>query len=153
MPIRNINQQKDYKLQERKDHGNVDYNSGGIECCELLNALNPLIWSDILVVGGLCQNIWHFVYLSWIMSWPSLCLPPMFSLMQTSHKDVSTCLESDSYSCVVLTQSLRPLLILTETNVWYFKEKQWSVEDNCRVLCSSIVMLAKILIRLLLLPC
>lgn len=41
----------------------------------------------------------------------------MSSLMQTSHKDVSTCLKLDLYSCAVLTQSLRPLPILTETNV------------------------------------
>lgn len=36
MPVRDVNQKKDYKLQERKGHGNMDYNSGGIECYELL---------------------------------------------------------------------------------------------------------------------
>lgn len=45
---------------------------------------------------------------------PFALLLSKFSLMQTSHKDVSTCLKSDSYLCVVLTQSLRPLLILTK---------------------------------------
>lgn len=48
---------------------------------------------------------------------PFILLLSMFSLMQTSHKDVSTCLKTDSYLCVELTQRFRSLLILTETNV------------------------------------
>ena len=152
MPVRDVNWQKDYKLQARRDDGNMDYNSGGTEYCELLKC--P--WSS---------DLKSYPDSRWFMpNYLALCalklndrltktfalLLSIFSLMQTRHKDVSTCLKSDSYSCVVLTQSLTPLLILTETNVWYFKEKQWNIEGSCRVLCSSVVMLAKILARFLL---
>lgn len=95
-----------------------------------LNVLDPLIWSY-----------------SDRFTKPFLFFIAMFSLMQTTHKNVSTRLKSDSHLCVVLTQSLRPLLILTEANAWCFKEKHWNVEGNCIVLHNSSVMLAKILAR------
>lgn len=95
-----------------------------------LRVLDPLIWS---YSNGLTK--------------PFAFLISVFSLMQTAHKDVSTHLKSDSYLCVVLTQSLRPLLILTEANAWRFKEKWWNIEGSWIVLYNSIVMFAEILAR------